>query len=108
VRESVREPVGLGTLDRLYARFGTHYVALVLGWLEFLALAGGMLSAVVASRLLDRSFRPPLDLVLMVEGAIAVGCGVPFVFLWREARRLPTGSATVVLRTPRLRHGRRV
>jgi len=88
VRESVREPVGLGTLDRLYARFGTHYVALVLGWLEFLALAGGMLSAVVASRLLDRSFRPPLDLVLMVEGAIAVGCGVPFVFLWREARPL--------------------
>jgi len=80
--------VDLGLLHRLYARFGTRYVALVLGWLEFLALAGALLSAVVASRLLERSFRPPWDLVLMVEGATAVGCGVPFVLLWREARPL--------------------
>jgi len=87
-RGSDRERVGLDLLHRLYARFGTHYVALVLVWLEFLALAGAMLSAVVASRLLGQSFRPPWDLVLMVEGAIAVGCGVPFVFLWREARPL--------------------
>jgi len=60
----------------------------VLGWLEFLALAGAMLSAVVASRLLERSFRPPWELSLMVEAAAALGCGVPFVFLWHEARPL--------------------
>jgi len=87
VRGFARAPVR-GTLDRLYARFGTRYVALVLGWLEFLALAGAMLSAVVASRLLEQSFRPRWPLVLMVEAATAVGCGVPFVFLWREARPL--------------------
>jgi len=88
LRRADRERVGLDLLHRLYARFGTHYVALVLGWLEFLALAGAMLSAVVASRLLGQSFRPPRDLSLMVEAATALGCGVPFVFLWREARPL--------------------
>lgn len=88
MRESARQPVGLRTLDRLYARFGTRYVALVLGWLAFLALTGGMLSAVVASRLLEQTFLPPWHLVLMVEAAIVVGCGVPFVLLWREARLL--------------------
>jgi len=88
LRRADRERVGLDLLHRLYARFGTHYVALVLGWLEFLALAGAMLSAVVASRLLEQSFRPPWPLVLMVEAATALGCGVPFVFLWREARPL--------------------
>lgn len=87
-RGSDRERVGLDLLHRLYARFGTHYVALVLVWLEFLALAGAMLSAVVASRLLGQSFRPPWDLSLMVEAAAAVGCGVPLVFLWRESRPL--------------------
>lgn len=83
-----RERAGLGSPDRLYARLGVGYVALVLGWLGFLCLMGGILSAVVATRLLAQSFSPPLGLVLMVEAAIAVGCGVPFVFLWREARPL--------------------
>jgi len=75
-------------LDRFYARLGTRYILLVLVWLGFLALAGGMLSAVVASRLLAQSFRPPLALVVMVEAAIVVGCGVPFAFIWRDARPL--------------------
>jgi len=88
LRRADRERVGLDLLHRLYVRLEVRYVALVLGWLEFLALAGGMLSAVVASRLLGQSFRPPVDLVLTVEAAIAVGCGVPFAFLWLEARPL--------------------
>jgi len=85
---SERERVSSGLLDRLYARFGTRYLVLVLAWLELLALAGGMLSAVVATRLLAQSYRPPSALALLVEGAILVGCGVPFVVLAREARPL--------------------
>ena len=85
---SHREGATPGLLDRLYARFDTRYLALVLIWLELLALAGGMLSAVVAARLFAQSYRPPLDLVLLVEAAIVVGCGVPFVVLGREARPL--------------------
>ncbi len=86
--ESTRERVSPGVVDRLYARFGTGYVSVVLVWLGFLALAGGLLSAVVATRLLAQSFRPPLVLLLMVEAAIAVGCGVPFALIWRDARPL--------------------
>ncbi len=88
VTRADRDRVSLGLLDRLYARLGVRYIALVLLWLGFLAVAGGMLSVVVASRLLARSFLPPLDLALMVEVGIAVGCGVPFAFLWRDARPL--------------------
>ncbi len=73
-----------------YARLGVGYIALVLGWLGFLGLAGGMLSAVVASRLLGQSFRPPLDLVLMVEVGIAVGNGISLALINREARPLVT------------------
>lgn len=86
--DSTRERVSPGVVDRLYARFGTGYVSVVLVWLGFLALAGGLLSAVVATRLLAQSFRPPLVLLLMVEAAIAVGCGVPFALIWRDARPL--------------------
>jgi len=85
---SERERVSSGLLDRLYARFGTRYLVLVLAWLELLALAGGMLSAVVATRLLAQSYRPPSALALLVEGAILVGCGVPFLVLGGEARPL--------------------
>jgi len=85
---SERERVSSGLLDRLYARFGTRYLVLVLAWLELLGLAGGMLSAVVATRLLAQSYRPPSALALLVEGAILVGCGVPILVLAREARPL--------------------
>lgn len=75
-------------LGRLYARLGVGYIGLVLAWLGFLALAGGMISVVVAARLLGGSFRPPLDLALLVEAGILVGRGIPFAFIWRDARPL--------------------
>jgi len=88
VSRSVGKQRGQPALDRLYVRLGTGYIALVLIWLELVAVAGGMLSAVVATRLLARSFRPPLILVSLVAGAIVVGCGVPFALLRRDARPL--------------------
>ncbi len=88
VSRSVGKQRGQSALDRLYVRLGTGYIALVLIWLELVAVAGGMLSAVVATRLLAQSFRPPLALVLLVEVAIVVGCGVPFALLRRDARPL--------------------
>lgn len=78
----------MGTLGRLYARLGVRYVPLALVWLGFLALVGGLASVVVAARLLGQSYRPPVELVWMVEAGIGVGCGIPFVFIWRDARPL--------------------
>ncbi len=86
--EHTREGQAVGVLGRLYARLGVGYIPLVLAWLGFLVLAGGMISVVVAARLLGRSFRPPVDLVLLVEAGIVVGCGIPFAFIWRDARPL--------------------
>ncbi len=88
VGRSDPEWVRAGLVDRLYARFGTGYVALMLVWLGFLALVGGFLSAVTATRLLGQSFRPPLIFAVMVEAGIAVGCGIPFALIWREVRPL--------------------
>lgn len=100
-------PVSRGLLGWLYARFGVGYIPLVLAWLGFLVLAGGMISVVVAARLLGRSFRPPLDLALLVEAAIVVGCGIPFAFIWLDARPLvswirngrPEGTASEAWQT---------
>lgn len=74
-----------GLLDRLYPRFGVGYLALAVLWLAVLALAGGMLTAVVATRLLARSFGPPVELVLLVTAAIVIGNGGPFALMWRDA-----------------------
>jgi len=60
----------------------------VLAWLGILVLVGGLISVVVAARLLGRSFPPPVDLVWLVEAGIVVGCGIPYAFIWREARPL--------------------
>ncbi len=88
VRRPGYERDGLGALGRLYARLGVGYIVVVLAWLGFLVLAGGMTAVVVAARLLGRSFRPPLELAVLVEAGIVVGCGIPFAFIWREARPL--------------------
>lgn len=77
-----------GLLDRLYPRFGVGYLALVVLWLAVLGLAGGMLTAVVATRLLARSFGPPVELVLLVTAAIVIGNGAPFALMWRDAQPL--------------------
>ena len=75
-------------LPRLYVRFGTGYLALVLAWLGVLGLVGGALSVEVASRLLGQSFHPPLTLLGMVEAGVTVGCGIPFAFMWGDVRPL--------------------
>lgn len=105
--EHTGEGQAVGVLDRLYARLGVGYIPLVLAWLGFLVLAGGMVSVVVAVRLLARSFPPPVDLVVLVEAAIVVGCGIPFAFIWLDARPLaswigagrPRGAAPEAWRT---------
>ncbi len=86
--EHTRERQAVGALNRLYARLEVRYIPFALAWLGFLALVGGLVSIVVAARLLGQSYQPPVDLVWLVEAGVGVGCGVPFAFIWRDARPL--------------------
>jgi len=88
IGEHKREGQAVGRPGRLYARLGVWYIPLALAWLGFLALVGGLLSVVVAARLLGQSYRPPMDLVWLVEAGIGAGCGIPFAFIWLDARPL--------------------